>query len=70
VDIHWVTKRIKDGKLKASRRHTDREKGDYSLISDRAVVQFICENPYEVDLRKVDRLWFMDLMVAALKEAI
>ena len=65
VDPHWVMARIRSGKLRASRRHTERTReqgGDSWLITDEAVVKFLRDHPYDIDLRKVDSLWFMDLI--------
>lgn len=65
VDPHWVKARIESGKLRASHRQTGRTQaqgGDSWLITDEAVVAFIKEHPYDLDLRKVDRLWFLDLV--------
>jgi len=65
VDPHWVLTRIRSGKLRASHRHTERtaqQGGDSWLITDEALVDFLREHPYDIDLRKVDSLWFMDLI--------
>lgn len=65
VDPHWVLARIKSGKLRASHRHTDRtaqQGGDSWLITEAALLDFLAAYPYEIDLRKVDTLWFMDLI--------
>jgi len=65
VDPHWVLARIRSGRLRASRRHTERtaqQGGDSWLITDEAVVRFLRDHPYDIDLRKVDSLWFMDLV--------
>ena len=70
VDPHWVLVRIRSGKLRASRRHTDRtpqQGGDSWLITDEAVIDLLREYPYDVDLRKVDSLWFMDLIAPHLQ---
>jgi hypothetical protein len=70
VDPHWVLARIRSGKLRASHRHTDRtaqQGGDGWLITDEAVVDFLREHPYDIDLRKVDSLWFMDLIAPYLQ---
>jgi hypothetical protein len=65
VDPHWVLARIRSGKLRASHRHTERtpeQGGDSWLITDEALLEFLREHPYDIDLRKVDSLWFMDLI--------
>jgi hypothetical protein len=73
VDPHWVLARIRSGKLRASHRHTDRtaqQGGDSWLVTDEAVVEFLREHPYDIDLRKVDSLWFMDLAAPYLQRAV
>jgi hypothetical protein len=73
VDPHWVLARIRSGKLRASRRHTERtaeQGGDSWLITDEAVVKFIRDHPYDIDLRKVDSLWFMDLITPFLQRSV
>jgi len=72
VDPHWVLARIRSGKLRASRRHTERtaqQGGDGWLITDEAVVKFLRDHPYDIDLRKVDSLWFMDLITPFLQRS-
>lgn len=72
VDPHWVLARIRSGKLRASRRHTERtaqQGGDSWLITDEAVVKFVRDHPYDIDLRKVDSLWFMDLITPFLQRS-
>ncbi|MCJ7510375.1 MAG: hypothetical protein MUP14_05770 [Dehalococcoidia bacterium] len=73
VDPHWVLARIRSGKLRASHRHTERtvqQGGDSWLITDEAVVELLAEHPYDIDLRKVDSLWFMDLIAPYLQRAV
>ena len=63
VEAHWVQSRIKDGQIAAARRHTERtarQGGDALLITEGAVLAFIRDHTYEIDLRKVDHLWFLD----------
>jgi hypothetical protein len=72
VDPHWVLARIRSGRLRASHRHTERtpqQGGDSWLITDEAVVDFLRERPYDIDLRKVDSLWFMDLIAPHLQRS-
>lgn len=70
VDDKWVTARIASGKLHAGHRQTERtHTGDYYLITDADVLAMIREHPYEIEIRKVDRYWFMDLIVPSLKPA-
>jgi len=65
VDPHWVLARIRSGRLRASHRQTERKPeqgGDSWFITDEAVINFVRDHPYEIDLRKVDNIWFMDLI--------
>jgi hypothetical protein len=65
VDPHWVLARIRSGKLRASHRQIERrpeQGGDSWLITDDAVIDLIRDHPYDLDLRKVDGIWFMDLI--------
>ena len=69
VTSTWVSQRIRDGKINAGRRFTERtvqQNGDSYLITDQDVLRFIREHTFEVDLRKVDQLWFLDLVHEAL----
>jgi hypothetical protein len=72
VDPHWVLARIRSGKLRANQRRTDRKPeqgGDSWLITDDAVLDLLREYPYDIDLRKVDSLWFTDLIVPFLRRS-
>lgn len=65
VDPHWVLARIHSGKLRATHRRTERtarQGGDSWFVTDEAVLDFLRKHPYDLDLRKVDSLWFMDLI--------
>jgi hypothetical protein len=69
IDSHAVTRWIKSGHLKAKPRGTARgarQNGDVYLIRERDVRHFILEHPAEIDLRKVDQLWFLDLITNGL----
>ncbi len=65
VDSHRVLSWMRRGMVRATRRHSDRDHDMY-YIADAAVRQFVARNPGEVDLRKVDQLWFIDLMMGGL----
>ncbi len=72
VDPHWVLARIRSGKLRAHQRHTERtpdQGGDSWLITDDAVLDLLREHPYDIDLRKVDSLWFVDLIAPYLQRS-
>ena len=65
VDAKTVTGWIARGLLKASRRGTDRtsaQGGDQHWIRVRDVRAFIIDNAAAVDIRKVDKFWFIDLV--------
>src|SRR5437899_761823 len=65
IDSHVVTRWIKAGHLRGQLRGTARSEqqgGDIYLIREKDVRRFILEHPTEIDLRKVDQLWFLDLI--------
>ncbi len=65
VDGHVVTKWIARGMLKAERRGTARtgqQNGDTYWITNADVKQFIAGYPNEIDLAKVEKFWFLDLV--------
>jgi hypothetical protein len=65
TDSHVITRWIRQGHLRAQRRGTERAEnqgGDMHLIHENDVRRFCLENPMEFDLRKVDQVWFMDLI--------
>lgn len=65
VDGHTITKAIKDGKLKADKRDTKRtalQGGDTWYIKDKDVRSYILNYLPEIDLRKVDKYWFVDVL--------
>ena len=72
IDPHAVTRWIKSGHLKAKFRGTARgaqQNGDSYLIQEKDVRRFILEHPTDIDLRKVDQLWFLDLITDGLVRA-
>jgi hypothetical protein len=72
IDSHAVTRWIKSGLLKAKFRGTARtaqQNGDIYLIHEKDVRRFILEHPTDIDLRKVDQLWFLDLITNGLVRA-
>lgn len=65
VDAHFVTRAIKLGRLKATRRgsaRTEAQGGDMWYILDGAVREYVLNHLYEIDIRKVDKFWFVDLL--------
>ena len=72
IDPHTVTRWIKSGHLRAKLRGTARgpqQNGDIYLIHEKDVRRFILEHPTDIDLRKVDQLWFLDLITNGLVRA-
>lgn len=67
VDGHKVTYWINRRMLKATRRETERTElqgGGIYWITHRAVHDFVLAYPDEIDLRKVEKWWFLDLVTA------
>ena len=65
VDVKFVTRAIQNGRLKAHRRGTERtpqQGGDIYYIKDSAIKTYILENLNEIDIRKVDKYWFVDIL--------
>ena len=65
IDNHTVARWIRSGHLKAKHRGTERTKqqgGDIYLIHEKDIRRFILEHPTDIDLRKVDQLWFLDVI--------
>jgi hypothetical protein len=69
IDSHAVTRWIRCGHLKAKLRGTargEKQNGDMYLIREKDVRRFILEHPTEIDLRKVDQLWYFNLLINGL----
>lgn len=65
VDVRKVLKWIHCGDLKAARRGTERTQeqgGDTWWIPDRSVRRFILRFPEEIDLARVEKIWFLNLI--------
>lgn len=65
VDDHFVTRAIRLGKLRATRRGTARTEaqgGDMWYILERSIKEYVLENLNEIDIRKVDKHWFVDIL--------
>lgn len=64
VDVHKVLLWIRRGLLKAERRGTERTaaQGDIWWISHREVRRFVLRAPEELDLARVEKIWFLDLV--------
>lgn len=64
VECHAVARMIRQG-LPAHRRGTDRvpsQGGDEWVIRRADLRRFIADNPTAIDLRKVDSVWFIELL--------
>ncbi|HEX8896483.1 MAG TPA: hypothetical protein VF783_24415 [Terriglobales bacterium] len=69
IDPHAVTRWIKSGHLTAKLRGTARtpqQNGNSYLVQEEDVRRFILEHPTDIDLRKVDQLWFLDVITNGL----
>jgi hypothetical protein len=65
VDVRKVLKWIQQEALNAERRGTDRtpeQGGDIWWISDRSVRRFVLRYPQEIDLARVEKMWFLNLL--------
>lgn len=65
VDVHKVLRWIQSGLLRAARRGTARSNvqgGDIWWISRRQVKVFVLRSPEEIDLARVEKIWFLDLL--------
>jgi hypothetical protein len=65
VDPHTVSRWVKFGYLQAKPKGTKRipqQGGDSYLIHHRHVREFVVDHPTEFDIRKVDQLWFINLL--------
>lgn len=63
-----ITRWIEAGHLKAERRGTNRleiQGGDMWWIHEKDIRRFIVENIALIDIRKVDKFWFVDLLAKA-----
>ena len=65
IDNHVVSRWINKGHLKARMRgtaRTEQQGGDMYLIHEKDVRRFILQYPSAIDLRKVDQVWFIDVL--------
>jgi hypothetical protein len=65
VDVKKVLRWVQQGVLKAERRGTERlpqQGGDMWWISDASVRRFILRFPGEIDLARVEKIWFLSLL--------
>jgi hypothetical protein len=62
VDLHWVLNYIRQGLLKAEMIRQDREGKANYFIREKDLRKFIVNNPDLVDLRKVEKYYFIELV--------
>jgi hypothetical protein len=62
VDLHWVLNYIRQGLLKAEIIRQDREGKANYFIREKDLRKFIVNNPDLVDLRKVEKYYFIELV--------
>jgi hypothetical protein len=65
VDSHAITRWIEQGLLDATKRGTARtasQGGDIWFIREKDLRKFIIENVGIIDIRKVEKFWFVDLI--------
>lgn len=65
IDNHLVMRWISSGQLRSERAgtlRTELQGGDMHKIRNIDFRSFIATNPHAIDLRKVDQLWFIDLL--------
>ena len=68
VDEKWITSRCIDGDLTAEKRGTARlvqQGGDTWAIRPEDLRRFIVDHLEEIDIRKVDKFAFVDLLISA-----
>jgi len=61
VDDHKVVRWVELGLIRATRRNSGRPHDMY-FIPEREVKRFVSSYPTEFDLRRVDPVWFIDLL--------
>jgi len=62
VDLHWVLNHINTGSLKAEVIRRDREGKSNYFIREKDLSKFIITNPDRIDLRKVEKYYFIELV--------
>lgn len=62
VDHHKVGRWIEQGWLKSRGRGIERPQGDYRFFTDEALRRFVRRHPDQIDLKRVEKIWFIDLL--------
>lgn len=65
---HTVLKWLDKGWIKGTHRHTERAERDVWYFSDAAIRRFVMQHPQEVDQRRFDWLWVLDILTGGLGE--
>lgn len=66
VDHHKIQRWVADGWLRGTRRQTERtdvQGGDMWLFTDAAIRELVRRHPQEIDPRRADWLWLVDVLV-------
>jgi len=67
VDVRKVLRWIQQGFLRAERRGTQRlpqQGGDTWWITDKSVRHFVLRFPEEIDLARVEKIWFLNIVTS------
>jgi hypothetical protein len=67
-DHKQVERWLERGWIKGTRRHTERAQHDVWYFSDAAIRRFVMQHPQEVDQRRFDWLWVVDILTGGLGE--
>jgi len=62
VDLHWLLNHINTGSLKAEVIRRDREGKSNYFIHEKDLRRFIITNPDRIDIRKVEKYYFIELV--------
>ena len=62
VDVHWVLKHIRSGLLKAQKIRRDSQGKVNYYIKEKNLRKFILNNPELIDLRRVEKYYFIELV--------
>lgn len=66
-DHHTVERWLQKGWLKGTKRHTERTR-DMWYFTDQSIRDFVRKHPNEIDPRRADWLWLVDVLVGGLGE--
>jgi transcriptional regulator with XRE-family HTH domain len=72
-DVKTITRWINLGYLKAKKRgtlRTEKQGGDMWWIKEKNIQNFIKENIGLIDIRKVDKFWFVDILCGGLTHKV